>query len=546
MTDIDLRSLALALPLCAEEGPYREVVPESELIAALVGTSSHEKALGAVSTLRRMFEAFGLLDTAELARSNWAFASFPAYLMGRSLLEAFATPDLSLFYPGYWQHEGHKPDNVIEEQRRLLAELEGRRVRFHPAADPLPIRFVFVAWGLIRIGNDFLLVHREDKSRPDARNFVFPGGRFHVDDLPPKERNAEVLRRIHSADIEWMVEALSRTLSRELDEELNLRLSADYYAMPIVTLKPYRKIEGARNNHAYTEYHIRLFNIALTPEGEARMLDQVAGSPELAWFRLEDLTSTSGRADGKSAFIDALRDEYGDKLPEMLAAIPDSSGTPYRLTGETHAVDLPVTPGATFRVGKTGKEKDVPITLTQQEHALLVTLVAHARGIEPAAVAEHVRLLGGGWIKMVSEIAITTAATLAQRLADAQLPLVQIAAGSFVRVAIDPAIAYFSEAAYRYQLNGYKLQVDLALSLMPWADQLDLGKCVELDPTLTLVIRAIHDNGSLWKGDKIIEGKDTDREFRDKLDKQLRPIGLRKLIRTNLEDYVISVPYSGA
>ncbi len=69
-TAIELNALSAALPLCAEEGPYREVVAQSELVAILAGTCSHEKAQGALSILRRMFEVFGLLDTAELASSS--------------------------------------------------------------------------------------------------------------------------------------------------------------------------------------------------------------------------------------------------------------------------------------------------------------------------------------------------------------------------------------------------------------------------------------------------------------------------------------------
>jgi len=542
MADIELQALSGALPIYAEEGFYREVVPQNELVAIVAGGSSKEKAHGALSVLKCMFEGLGLLDVTELARGNWAFVSFPAYLVGRSLLETLATPHLTVFHPGYWQQGGHKPDSVVEEQRQLLAELEGRRIRFHPASNPLPIRFVFVAWGLIRLGDDFLLVHREDRSRPDAKNYTFPGGRFNIDDLPAEERNPEILRRLHNADIEWVAGALNRTLSRELDEELTLRAATDYLAAPLAILKPYRRIEGAKNNHAYTEYHIQLFNVSLTPEGETRLLDYVASSLNFEWFRLDGLLSPMGRADGKTAFIDALRNEYQDKLPEVLSGIPDSSSSPYKFTNETGAVDIPATHSDPFRVGKTGKEKELLIPLTQPELALLSTLVAHARGFDVVSAAEHVCLLGGGWIKLLSREAIAATEALVEKLADAHLPLVQMAAGMFARVAIDPAIAYFGEAAYRYQLDGYRLHINLTLPLAPWATPVDVSKSVDLDPTLKLVIRTILADGSLWKGDKIVEGKDIDREFRDKIDKHLRPLGLRKLIRTIREDYVISVP----
>ena len=542
MADIDLHRLSHALPIYAEEGSYREIIPRTELITILQGGSHQDGALGAINVVQRIFDALGLLDSAELARGNWAFVSFPAYLMARSFLETLALPGQSLFHPGYWKQDGAKSVVVIEEQRRLLAELEGRRVRFNPASDATPIRFVYVAWGLIRLGNEFLLVHREDKSRSDTKNYVFPGGRFTIDDLPEDERNPHVLRRLQGADIEGLSDALGRTLSRELDEELTLRVLTDFIAIPHGNLRPYRKLEGAQNNHAYTEYHIRIFNVALTPDGEARLLDHVAVSENLEWFRLDDLLSPMGRTDGKTAFIDALRNEYADNLQAMLAAVPDSNGTPYRLTGETNLVDIPAAHNRPFRVGKTGKEKEFSIPLTATELALLSTLVAYARGFDVLPASAHVRLLGGGWIKLTTEEALTTALSLTQKLAAALLPMVQMVAGTFARLAIDPAIVFIGEANYQYRLDGYMLHIGLTLPTEPWSRLPGVKKNIELDPTLTLVVRAILSDGSLWKGEKIIEGKDIDREFRDKIDKHLRPIGLRKLIRTSQEDYVIVVP----
>lgn len=503
---------------------------------------SEDLARGALLLVQRLFEALGLLDATELQRGNWAFVSFPAYLVGRSLLETLATPGQSLFHPGYWQQCGAIPDVVIEEQRRLLVELEGRRTRFHPTSCAAPIRFVYVAWGLIRLGDGFLMAHREDRSRPGAGNYVFPGGRFSIDDLPPEERNSPALRRLHGADVDWMANPLASTLSRELEEELNLRIADDYRATATGNLRPFRKVEGARNNHAYTEYHIRLFNICLTSNGEARLLDHVSAVENLEWFRLDDLLSPVGRTDGKAAFIDALRNEYGDGLRDMLSAVPDSSGTPYRLADETNAVDIPATGAAPFLVGKTGKEKGLAIPLAAAELALLTALAAHARGFDVMPTAEHVRLLGGGWVRLVSDEARSTGQSLAQKLADAHLPLVQVVGEVYCRLAIDPAIVFFAEASYRYRLDGYRLHIALALAAAPWVTVPECQKSIDLDSTLTLVIRTILTSGSLWKGDKMVEGKDIDREFRDKIDKHLRPIGLRKLIRTSREDYVILVP----
>lgn len=542
MTPLNLTHFAESLPLFAEEGGYRESLRQGELLAALQCQGDGGEALGALAFARRLFEAIGLLDMPELERGHWAFVSFPAYLMARSLIETLATPGQGLFHPGYWQQDGSKPTALVEEQRRLLAELEDRRTRFHPMSDAIPIRFVYVAWGLIRLGNDFLLVHREDKNRPDTNNFVFPGGRFTIDDLPPEKRGPDALRRLQGGNLEWITDALSRTLSRELDEELGLRVQTDYIPTVICDLKPHRKIEGARNNHAYTEYRIRLFSLSLSPVGEARLLDRTAASDGFAWLKLDELLAPRGRADGKTPFIDALKSEFAEDLGMFLAELPDSSGTPEQLTGDSNAVDIPVIPTAPFLLGKTGKEKSKPVPLSAAELALLGVLVAHARGFPVRPEKAHLCLLGGGWIKLLSEESRSAAQSLIRTLADARLPWVQMAAGTFCRLSIDPAIVFFGEAHYRYRLDGYRLHIAFALDAAPWATQIEIEKEMDLDPTMTLIIRTILTQGALWKGEKIVEGKDTDREFREKIDRHLRPLGLRKLIRTLRDDYVIQVP----
>lgn len=542
MTPMNLTHLAESLPLFAEEGGYRESLRQEDLLVALQWNDDRGEALGTLAFARRLFEAIGLLDMAELERGHWAFVSFPAYLVARSLIETLATPGQGMFHPGYWQQDGSKSESMIEEQRRLLAELEDRRTRLHPTAEAAPIRFVYVAWGLIRLGNSFLLVHREDKSRSDTHNFVFPGGRFTIDDLPPEQRGPEALRRLQGSDPEWMSDALEHTLSRELDEELGLRIQTDYIPAVIRDLRPYRKIEGARNNHAYTEYRIRVFSIALSPAGEARLLDRTAASDGFAWFLLDDLLAPRGRADGKTPFIDALKSEFPGGLDDFLAAIPDSSGTPYQLAGDSNAVDLPVSPADPFLLGKTGKEKAQSVPLSAAELALLAVLVAHARGLAVSPEKAHLCLLGGGWIKLLSAEAQTAAQSLIRKLADARLPWVQMAAQTFCRLSIDPGIVFFGEAHYRYRLDGYRLHITFALDAAPWATRMALEKVIELDPTMTLVIRTILTDSALWKCAKIIEGKDADREFREKIDRHLRPLGLRKLIRTLQDDYVIQVP----
>ncbi len=545
MNNLNLQALAQALPIHAEEGAFRECIAETHLQTVLAGTQSTDAGQAALSVIRRLFETLCLLDNAELAKGHWAFVSFPAYLLGRSLLESMSTHGQTLFEASYWNQTGHPSSNIIEEQRQLLAQMESRRIQFHPTGNAVPIRIVYVAWGVIRLGGDFLLVHREDKKRRDAKNYVFPGGRLNLTDLPAQHQHAESLRALHEGDLALAELGLNNTLKRELAEELNLRPETDYHATPHHTLQPYRKLEGALNNHAFTQYHISLSSIQLTPEGEARLLDQVSGAEGFAWFSLEDMLTPQGRSDGNAAFIDALRTAFPRDLRDFLGGIPDSSGTPYRLTGETHAVDIPAASDIPFRVGKTGKEKDQFNPLDASELALLWTLIAHARGMALKADESRIKLLAGGWAKLVTEDTTETAHRLIDKLNGIGLPLVQLIADTYVRTAIDPTYAYFSEGAFRYRLENRTLHLSLEITTRPWAADQIIEKSLPLDPALTLALRAIQKDGRLWKSDKMLEGKDFDRELREKIDKPLRQVGLRKLVRIEREDYVIAVPREG-
>lgn len=542
MKNLNLQALPHALPIYAEEGPFREVIAEDKLLAVLAGAETTDAGQAALAVVRRLLETLCLLDNNELEKGNWAFVSFPAYLLGRSLLESISATGQTLFDAGYWEQTGHPASSIVDEQRQLLSQVESRRIQFHPTENAVPIRVVYVAWGVIRLGGNFLLVHREDKKRRDAKNYVLPGGRLNLTDLPPQNRHPQSLRALHEGDIALAAMGLKNTLTRELAEELNLRPDIDYRATLHRTLQPYRKLEGAQNNHAYTQYHITLSSIQLTPEGEAHLLDHVSCAEGFAWFDLEDMIAPQGRPDGKAAFIDALRDEFPRDLRDYLESIPDSSGTHYRLTGETNAVDIPAAPGIPFRVGKTGKEKDQANPLDATELGLLWTLVAHARGITLQPDAHRIKRLGGGWVKLSSVETTDIARGLVEKLAGMGLPLVQLIADTYARVAIDPAIAYFAESAYRYRLDDRTLHLSLSLTTQPWAANQDIDKSLTLDPTLTLALRAIQKDGRLWNGDRMLEGKDFDRELREKLDKQLRFMGLRKLVRIDREDYVIAVP----
>ena len=196
-----LNRLLDALPLHAEEGNAREVLPESDLLMKPGDGLDVAVNTAVLQMVRTVFESMSLLDRKLLLSGQWAFVSFPASLAARSLLTTLSTPGQTMFDEHYWEQGAHRPKAATEEQRQLLHELETRRERYHPTHAAQPIRTVHVAWGVIKIDERFLLIHREDKKRANVSNFVFPGGRLNLIDLPVEANDAASLRDLFQSGI---------------------------------------------------------------------------------------------------------------------------------------------------------------------------------------------------------------------------------------------------------------------------------------------------------------------------------------------------------
>ena len=89
MKNLDVfRQLLDVMPLHAEEGHIREELAESELLSQIPASRDDPSVVeSVVATIRRLFEALALLEPNALAAGRWAFVSFPASLMARSVLD---------------------------------------------------------------------------------------------------------------------------------------------------------------------------------------------------------------------------------------------------------------------------------------------------------------------------------------------------------------------------------------------------------------------------------------------------------------------------
>lgn len=445
-----LKAILAGLPLHAEEGNVREEIVESSLVANIqTGGNDLIAAEITVAIMRRLFESLALLDPALLMQERWAFVSFPASLMARSVLETLATPGNTFFEQDYWLQGKSRPDKIEEEQRELLRRLENQRIST-PNIDPVPIRTVHVTWGIILLGTKFLLHKREDKSRPDVGGYVFPGGRLDTLDLPIENRSPYALRDLFCIDSVMAKNAQERTLVRELREELDL-MPSEFTATYQRTLQPFRKVEGARNNHVYTQYNIAVYSVQLSSTGELKVLDQAADKPaDWQWFSALELVAGK-RFDGKRAFIDALMQEPLVDVEKYLSAgIPDSSRTPPLYRTKSDAIALPSAAGKTLLKGDAGRQKPIQLTLDQDGWELLMLLGWHARGLEINLHEGLMVSLGGGWVKLCGEELLETARRLARQFEAIGLRLIECDPRGHCRLSIDVDHLYFQPDCFEY------------------------------------------------------------------------------------------------
>ena len=404
-----------ALPLFAEEGSIHESLSEDALLQSICGADIRAELVALLHTVRIMFDALGLLDRVSLAEGVWAFVSFPASLVGRSLLTTMSVPGQALVDSDYWEQGSHRPNDVVEEQRWMLQQLERRRERVHPTSSAAPIRTVHAAWGIIKIDDRFLLRHREDRTRQNTKNYVFIGGRLNIHDLPLDQRSPSSLRDLHSIGSASAKSSIRETLRREFEEECKL-MHQHYSAEDEITLAPYRQVEGAGNKHALTQYNIVVFPIKLNEDGELQLLESMSESPDdFTWFDLDELFGAP-RSDGKQAYVNALVVSKEFDTRSWLEQLPDSSAFKCRYSKDTDAVDIPGSFGAPFFKGKTGKEKWREIGMTVEEWGLLLLAAWHALGLKVAPNVDHLHLVDNGWVVLESDVVLKTVGALIAKL----------------------------------------------------------------------------------------------------------------------------------
>ena len=218
--------------------------------------------------VENILRSLSLLEDDALQIGVWKFVSHPAQLCALSLLHTLADPRQKLFPADFWQTAG-VGDSEKQQQKAVLEALENRRNAHHLDGAAPPIRFIYVAWGLVKLDDKILFHERETKEHRGEYGLI--GGRVNLKDLKQVLGDAyplqDTLAALQSPDSSSMFEAMPYALSREFEEETGLHQGEHYEAKPWRDLEPWQKCMGGAPNYALTRYFFRLYRIRLTTPG---------------------------------------------------------------------------------------------------------------------------------------------------------------------------------------------------------------------------------------------------------------------------------------
>jgi 8-oxo-dGTP pyrophosphatase MutT (NUDIX family) len=517
------------LPRYAEEGTLHTTVAVTELQNVLQQTGlSADAASATLTILQNLLDSLSVLDKTALEQGRWQFVSFPAQLCALSLLNTLADPQQILLDKHFWASKQH--DNEIDAQRQILRAMELKRVKHHAKQQAVPVRYVYVAWALIKLDGKFLLHHREDRNRPELQtgNYVPVGGRTNAQDLE-KIGVDNPLAALQSPNSKAVLDATAHTLQREVREETGLD-TEDYTFSHWRALQPYREVEGAKSNHAYTEYYFNVYQLYLTRQGFFHVLTQQAPVHQFTWFTQEELLNGT-TADGKTAYLKALYQDFpAAELQAALDNMPDSYADAYAIADA--ADSLTITPDELWQ-GPTGKEKSLSCALDTRQISLLTGLAAHGKRLL-TSLSPDIRLLAHGWLGITTAPLAEELAQLADALKNVNLPLLDCVQNHYFHLSVSAECLYFGADYFhcrvapipdskKYRLCLSRQTIETPLGAIPQSEA-----CVEITRQLADKLSQVHKQ-TLDSIDEPNLKKSVRATIEDKLD--IGAMGLRKLLR---------------
>jgi 8-oxo-dGTP pyrophosphatase MutT (NUDIX family) len=474
MTAVLIKTLLNHIPRHAEEEGDFYSIPRAELITALCAENSVDRAIAenSISLIETLLDTLAVLNPHYLAQGEWSFISFPAQLLAMSVLTAMSDKDSHFFVTNFWNTQGISNDKK-DQQRDILKNIEHRRVENSKNAEP--IRFIYVAWSIIKLDDKILFYQREDTQKrydKNAGDYGLVGGRLNQTDVHNCSGDIKTcLQNLQSKNSPLIKAALPETLKRELQEEAGLEFEKHYQFKLWRELKPYQQIQGSAPNHAFTEYYLEIFQIELTLEGYLFLQQKIKTDERLVLFSLEEVAAGQ-TADGKVAYIKALVNDFAnnrDKLKTALQALPNSFNSSYLFTREKYGLTLLQNTDKPLCAGVLGKEKVLDVVLTERQNQLLFGLAAHNRGFEFTELSAKIILHPFGWVELENNSDLQQEFIELSKLLRQTEFTIENQQDRFFRLSVAPSMLYFDENLFSYSvkqadLNSTKSKVTITLA----------------------------------------------------------------------------------
>ncbi|MDP1970146.1 MAG: NUDIX hydrolase [Methylobacter sp.] len=482
-----IQALISHLPRYAEEEGDFYSVPREALINALCRQHQLDRAIAenTINLIETLLDTLAVLNTANLQKGEWCFISFPAQLLATSLLTAMSDNESRFFADNFWNTQGIA-DAKKNQQREVLSIVEDRRYEHHSSHSAKPIRYIYVAWGIIKLDGNILFYQREDTQKrfdKKAGDYGLIGGRLNQHDVPGDMDMPVLLVELQSANSGLIKQALPDTLKREISEEVGLVFERHFRFKPWRSLKPYRQVQGSAPNHALTEYYLDIFQVELTLEGYLFLQQQIKRDDRLVWFAIDDVAKGE-TVNGKIAYVKALVDDFDDDrlaLKTGLLALPDSFSAGYLFDPPKYGLTLLIDAEKPLLAGALGKEKPFDLVLTPRQLSVLLGLAAHCRGFEFATVEENIIFHPYGWIDVKNNPMLQAELKQLAELFKGTDLIIENHHDVLFRLSINPDVVYFDEALFTYSVHnadliGTKTKIPVSIERKAFAMALGMTK----------------------------------------------------------------------
>ncbi len=520
-----------------EEGDFYSVSREL-LINALCTQQGIDYAVAenTLGLLENLLNSLAVLHTDYLAKGEWCFVSFPAQLMAMSVLTAMSDNESWFFEANFWNTQGIT-DIKKDQQRDVLHMIESNRVVYHASANAQPIRYIYVAWSIIKLDNLILFHQREDtKKRHDKKSgdYGLIGGRLNQTDMDLADKK-QCLPLLQSNQVDAIKPALFKTLQRELFEEAGLIYETHYNFSCWRELKPYKQLEGSAPNHALTEYYISIFQIDLTLEGYFFLTQQVKSNERLVWLSVDEVIKKQSH-DGRELYINALLADYNNPadLQADLLALPDSFINGYYFENIKHTIKLSL--NKPLYVGFSGKEKPLAVNLTERQSGLLLALAAHNRGFVFSYLVDGVVLQPFGWLEVSNSLLQKDLIALANLFKDTEF-VIENKQDSLFRFSVHPELLFFDDGLFSYNvsqqdLKGYKTKIFINLSRAAIISPLGTIAAQSQDFSISLELAGgLHKLACKLHSVEDDKAKQIEDLYKKSLHKEAKLLGLKGLLR---------------